>query len=98
MCVRTCRTFRAENTLIGLSILSVHDDINDGVNARRRVDQHVAEHVNIGVRHILVLDLHDGDGQVADDESQKDGQHHFGDAPVTSGSTTGAAIFRAHGS
>jgi len=71
-----------DHRLVGLAILLVHDHIDNRIDAGREVEQDVAADVQAGVLHILVGHLDNGDGQVADDEGQEDGQHHFGDAPL----------------
>lgn len=76
------RRLAEDHRLVGLPVLLVHDHIDDGVDAGGEVEQDVAADVQAGVLHILVGHLDYGDGQVADDEGQEDGQHHLGDAPL----------------
>lgn len=71
-----------QHVLVRLSILLVHDDVDDGVDAGAEIQHQVAKDVHAGVVDVLVCDLDDCDGEVAGHERQEDRQHHLRDAPL----------------
>ena len=69
--------FAREQVLVGLAVLGAHDHVDDGVDARRQIDQNVADDVEGAQVVILADDLDNGDGHVADDERHENDQDHL---------------------
>lgn len=76
------RRLAHQNVLVRLSILLVHDDVDDWVDAGAEIQHQVPEDVHAGVIDVLVGNLDDCDGEVAGHKRQEDCQHHLRDAPL----------------
>lgn len=51
--------FAGEQVLVGLPILGTHDDVDDGIDASRQVDEDVAHHVDgTSQIHLFAQALH----------------------------------------
>lgn len=76
------RRLAHQHVFVRLSILLVHDDINNWVDAGAEIKHQVAEDVHAWMVDVLVGDLDDCDGEVTSDERQENRQHHLRDAPL----------------
>lgn len=62
------RRLAHQHVLVRLSILLVHDDVDDGVDTGAEIEHQVAKDVHAGVVHVLVGDLDDCDWEITGHE------------------------------
>ena len=71
-----------KDVFIRAAVLGAHDDVDDGVDAGRQVDEYVAGDVEAAPVHRVAVELGDGDGQVADEEGHEDHADHLQELAV----------------
>lgn len=74
------RRVTQENRLVRVSILLVHDHVDDWVDAGAQVDHDVPEDVQTRPVHVLIENFRDRDRQIARDEREEDDEHHHRDS------------------